>query len=168
MPNCFSFLVFNDKGAIWTSSVEPVSYTHLDVYKRQGLGESIGAITEDAPIGSKTITASLTGVSAVSYTHLDVYKRQVFTPYREQYKQVITTPKMHYVETYNASEGYFGTQDVYKRQWQIKLHGINRQLLPAHKTGIRMSGPPNRNNRNICLLYTSPPKFPLFMSGMRI
>ena len=29
-----------------------------------GLGESIGAITEDAPIGSKTITASLTGVSA--------------------------------------------------------------------------------------------------------
>ncbi len=34
-----------------------------------------------------------------------------FTPYREQYKQVIQTPRMHYVETYNASEGYFGTQD---------------------------------------------------------
>ncbi len=34
-----------------------------------------------------------------------------FTPYREQYKQVIQSPKMHYVETYNASEGYFGTQD---------------------------------------------------------
>lgn len=34
-----------------------------------------------------------------------------FTPYREQYKQVIHSPKMHYVETYNASEGYFGTQN---------------------------------------------------------
>ena len=34
-----------------------------------------------------------------------------FTPYREQYKQLIRSPKMHYVETYNASEGYFGTQN---------------------------------------------------------
>uniref|UniRef100_UPI0026069E8C GH3 family domain-containing protein n=1 Tax=uncultured Bacteroides sp. TaxID=162156 RepID=UPI0026069E8C len=33
-----------------------------------------------------------------------------FTPYREQYKEVIRSPRMHYVETYNASEGYFGTQ----------------------------------------------------------
>lgn len=33
-----------------------------------------------------------------------------FTPYREQYKQIIRSEKMHYVETYNASEGYFGTQ----------------------------------------------------------
>lgn len=33
-----------------------------------------------------------------------------FTPYREQYKQIILSDKMHYVETYNASEGYFGTQ----------------------------------------------------------
>jgi len=30
-----------------------------------------------------------------------------FTPYREQYKEVIRSPKMHYVETYNASDGYF-------------------------------------------------------------
>ncbi|MGX8696370.1 MAG: GH3 auxin-responsive promoter family protein [Prevotella sp.] len=34
-----------------------------------------------------------------------------FTPYREQYKQLITSPKMHYMETYNASEGFFGIQD---------------------------------------------------------
>ena len=34
-----------------------------------------------------------------------------FTPYREQYKQVIHSKMMHYVETYNASEGYFGTQN---------------------------------------------------------
>lgn len=34
-----------------------------------------------------------------------------FTPYREQYKQLITSDKMHYMETYNASEGFFGLQN---------------------------------------------------------
>jgi hypothetical protein len=34
-----------------------------------------------------------------------------FTPYRQQYEQLITSPKMHYMETYNASEGFFGIQD---------------------------------------------------------
>ena len=34
-----------------------------------------------------------------------------FTPYRKQYEQLITTPNMHYFETYNASEGFFGLQD---------------------------------------------------------
>jgi hypothetical protein len=33
-----------------------------------------------------------------------------FTPYREQYKQLIQNPDMHYMETYNASEGFFGVQ----------------------------------------------------------
>lgn len=34
-----------------------------------------------------------------------------FAPYREQYQQIIRSEKMHYVETYNASEGFFGTQN---------------------------------------------------------
>lgn len=34
-----------------------------------------------------------------------------FTPYREQYKQMIVSDKMHYMETYNASEGFFGLQN---------------------------------------------------------
>ena len=33
-----------------------------------------------------------------------------FTPYREQYKALIPSDKMHYMETYNASEGFFGLQ----------------------------------------------------------
>ncbi|WP_300726562.1 GH3 auxin-responsive promoter family protein [uncultured Bacteroides sp.] len=33
-----------------------------------------------------------------------------FTPYREQYRRLITNPGMHYMETYNASEGFFGLQ----------------------------------------------------------
>ena len=35
-----------------------------------------------------------------------------FEPYREQFKRLIPDPEMHYVETYNASEGFFGIQDI--------------------------------------------------------
>ena len=34
-----------------------------------------------------------------------------FTPYRHQYEQLIHNPGMHYMETYNASEGFFGIQN---------------------------------------------------------
>lgn len=33
-----------------------------------------------------------------------------FAPYREQYKRLIPSDNMHYMETYNASEGFFGVQ----------------------------------------------------------
>jgi len=34
-----------------------------------------------------------------------------FEPYRKQYKQLIKSDKMNYLETYNASEGFFALQD---------------------------------------------------------
>lgn len=34
-----------------------------------------------------------------------------FTPYRGQYERLIMSSDMHYMETYNASEGFFGLQD---------------------------------------------------------
>lgn len=34
-----------------------------------------------------------------------------FTPYREQYRNIIALKNMHYMETYNASEGFFGIQN---------------------------------------------------------
>jgi hypothetical protein len=37
-----------------------------------------------------------------------------FAPYREQYKRLIPNPKMHYVETYNASEGFFAIQNDWR------------------------------------------------------
>ena len=56
--------------------VNPVSYTHLDVYKRQGLAlvSMIGADYDDPQWD--TLLDQLT-FNAVSYTHLDVYKRQM-------------------------------------------------------------------------------------------
>ena len=34
-----------------------------------------------------------------------------FTPYRDMYKEIIPSPEMRYMETYNASEGFFAIQD---------------------------------------------------------
>lgn len=34
-----------------------------------------------------------------------------FTPYRTQYEHLIPSARMHYMETYNASEGFFALQD---------------------------------------------------------
>ncbi len=34
-----------------------------------------------------------------------------FDPYRAQYKEIIPSDRMHYLETYNASEGFFAVQD---------------------------------------------------------
>jgi hypothetical protein len=34
-----------------------------------------------------------------------------FEPYRQQYRELIPSDAMHYVETYNASEGFFAVQD---------------------------------------------------------
>jgi hypothetical protein len=34
-----------------------------------------------------------------------------FDPYRAQYNRLVPTDKMHYMETYNASEGFFAIQD---------------------------------------------------------
>ncbi|PJJ74897.1 GH3 auxin-responsive promoter [Thermoflavifilum aggregans] len=34
-----------------------------------------------------------------------------FTPYRSQFYKLIPSPHMHYLETYNASEGFFAAQD---------------------------------------------------------
>lgn len=47
------------------------------------------------------------------WPHIEVFFHGgvAFTPYREQYRRLITKPDMHYMETYNASEGFFGLQD---------------------------------------------------------
>ena len=53
----------------------PVSYTHLDVYKRQGHNDlTNGKETEDKSV---TTVENMVIYRPVSYTHLDVYKRQI-------------------------------------------------------------------------------------------
>ena len=60
-----------------------------------------------------------------------------FTPYREQYKQLIRSDKMHYVETYNASEGYFGTQNDPNDLSMLLMidYGVFFEFIPLEEVG---------------------------------
>ena len=56
-----------------------------------------------------------------------------FTPYRKQYEQLITSPRMHYMETYNASEGFFGIQDdpADKSMLLMLDYGVFYEFIPT-------------------------------------
>ena len=73
-------------------SISAVSYTHLDVYKRQALGNldtaklyeemygsifrAFSAVSQEEIIQAPVAQCTFVDAGPVSYTHLDVYKRQ--------------------------------------------------------------------------------------------
>ena len=60
-----------------------------------------------------------------------------FTPYRELYRTFIPGDQMRYMETYNASEGFFGIQDDPSRSDMLLMldYGIFYEFIPAEKAG---------------------------------
>lgn len=60
-----------------------------------------------------------------------------FEPYREQYKALIPSDKMHYMETYNASEGFFGIQDDPNDSSMLMMpdYGIFYEFIPLNELG---------------------------------
>ncbi len=71
-----------------------------------------------------------------------------FTPYRQQYQELITSPDMHYMETYNASEGFFGIQsDLTDPSMLLMLdYGVYYEFIPMdefdseHPTVVPLTG----------------------------
>lgn len=55
-----------------------------------------------------------------------------FTPYRRQFERLIPTPAMHYMETYNASEGFFSIQDDPADEAMLLMldYGIFYEFIP--------------------------------------
>jgi hypothetical protein len=60
-----------------------------------------------------------------------------FEPYREQYKKLIPSENMHYMETYNASEGFFAIQDDPTRQEMMLMldYGVYYEFIPMSEYG---------------------------------
>ncbi len=58
-----------------------------------------------------------------------------FTPYREIYNNLIPGSQMHYMETYNASEGFFGIQDDPDKTDMLLMldYGIFYEFIPCDK-----------------------------------
>lgn len=55
-----------------------------------------------------------------------------FEPYREQYQNLIPGDQMRYMETYNASEGFFGVQDEPDKKDMLLMldYGIYYEFIP--------------------------------------
>lgn len=60
-----------------------------------------------------------------------------FNPYRRQYEHITDTTKMHYLETYNASEGFFAVQtDPLRHMMSMLLDiGVFFEFIPLDQTG---------------------------------
>lgn len=60
-----------------------------------------------------------------------------FTPYREQFKNLIPSTKMQYMETYNASEGFFGVQNEFDKDDMLLMldYGIFYEFIPLENIG---------------------------------
>ena len=83
----------------------------------------------------------ITGKSSVDelWPNLEVFFHGgvAFTPYREQYRQIIKNPAMKYVETYNASEGFFGIQnDMMDPALLLMIdYGVFYEFMPFEDVG---------------------------------
>lgn len=66
-----------------------------------------------------------------------------FSPYREIYKQLISGDQMHYMETYNASEGFFGIQDDPDKTDMLLMldYGIFYEFIPLDRLNSVSSKP---------------------------
>ena len=64
-----------------------------------------------------------------------------FEPYREQYEKLIPSANMHYMETYNASEGFFGIQDEPDKKDMLLMldYGIYYEFIPMDE--FRLENP---------------------------
>ncbi len=58
-----------------------------------------------------------------------------FEPYREQYEKLLPGTQMHYMETYNASEGFFGIQDEPDKKDMLLMldYGIYYEFIPLNE-----------------------------------
>ena len=58
-----------------------------------------------------------------------------FEPYREQYQKLLPGTQMRYMETYNASEGFFGVQDEPEKKDMLLMldYGIYYEFIPLEE-----------------------------------
>ncbi|TVQ16317.1 MAG: hypothetical protein EA361_04385 [Bacteroidetes bacterium] len=108
-------------------------------------------------IANATITENVTNLSGVPSWNLMLLKKVIeitgrknilevwpnlelfihggvsFAPYREQFKKLIPSDQMWYMETYNASEGFFGIQDqAHSDEMLLMLdYGIFYEFIPS-------------------------------------
>ncbi len=72
-----------------------------------------------------------------------------FSPYRDQYRKMFPSTQMHYMESYNASEGFFGIQDNPHRDDMLLMldYGVYYEFIPMEE--IEKENPPTLSLREV-------------------
>jgi hypothetical protein len=69
------------------------------------------------------------------WPHLELFNHGAvaFGPYRQLFRNLIPSDKMHYLELYNASEGFFGIQDQKESEEMLLMldYGVYYEFIPA-------------------------------------
>jgi hypothetical protein len=84
-----------------------------------------------------------------------------FSPYREQFRQILPSSKVNYLETYNASEGFFGIQDRNTADDMLLMldYGIYYEFIPMDQVGLEYPESCNLNqvqlNTNYAMIITT-------------
>ena len=115
-----------------------------DRMARETLGKSVTSIS-GVPSWMMSVLVRVLELSGKEHIEEVWPNREVFfhggiafTPYRSQYEKLITSPKMHYMETYNASEGFFGIQnDPSDKSMLLMLdYDVFYEFMPVDQVGM--------------------------------
>ena len=126
--------IVGDLSAILIENINPLA--NLVRVPKKSIALMPDFETKREAIARQTLHANITNISGVPSWMLSVLVRVLelsgkntlaevwpglevffhggiaFGPYREQYHHLVGSSQMHYMETYNASEGFFGLQDA--------------------------------------------------------
>ncbi|MDO5075227.1 MAG: GH3 auxin-responsive promoter family protein [Bacteroidales bacterium] len=86
----------------------------------------------------------ITGATTVDevWPNLEVFFHGgvAFTPYREQYLRMIPSARMQYMETFNASEGFFGLQtDPQDKSMELMMdYDVFYEFIPLEEVGSEL------------------------------
>lgn len=126
----------------WESKIEAIATSTMDVNVSSLSGVPSWMLVLVKDIMRRKGTDNLAEV----WPNLEVFFHGgvSFSPYRKQYEHIIRSDKMHYVETYNASEGYFATQNDFLDPAMLLMidYGIFYEFIPMdqfetkHKVAI--------------------------------
>lgn len=114
----------------WEEKIEKMAHSTIveDVY-------IIAGVPSWTMVLAKRVL-EITGKSTLKevWPNLELYMHGgvSFEPYKEEFKKLIGFDDMHYVETYNASEGFFGIQDEANNPGMLLMldYGIFFEFIP--------------------------------------
>lgn len=119
----------------WESKIEKIARTTLEENVTYIAGVPTWTIVLIKRLFEITGTNNLLDI----WPNLELYIHGgvSFKPYRQQFQQFIPSPDMHYIETYNASEGFFAAQDDPDADGMLLFlnHGIYYEFMPMEEYG---------------------------------